>query len=80
MVIIPAEPWEDGEPLLIEFLTAAGEPIDTYHFVLGTEKIVYPSLLAGQDLSVTDDGDKVIVYGDGFKIPFDKETGLIFNR
>ncbi|WP_448776965.1 glycoside hydrolase family 2 TIM barrel-domain containing protein [Bacteroides congonensis] len=78
-VIIPAEPWEDGEPLLIEFLTAAGEPIDTYRFVLGTEKIVYPSLLAGQDLSVTDDGNKVIVCGDGFKIPFDKETGLIVN-
>ena len=50
-----------------------------YRFVLGTEKIIYPSLLAGQNLSVTDEGDKVIVHGNGFEIPFDKETGLIVN-
>ena len=37
------------------------------------------SLLAGQNLSVTDEGDKVIVHGNGFEIPFDKETGLIVN-
>lgn len=59
--------------------TAANELIDVYRFVLGTEKIIYPSLLAGQNLSVTDEGDKVIVHGNGFEIPFDKETGLIVN-
>ena len=79
MIVIPAEQWEEGEKLLVEFFTITGELIDAYCFVLGTEKIVYPSLVAGQNLSVTDVGDKVIVSGDSFNIPFDKETGLIVN-
>lgn len=79
VIVIPAEQWEDGEILQIEFFTATGELIDAYRFVLGVEKITYPSLLAGQNLSVTDKSDKMIVSGDGFKIPFDKETGLIVN-
>ena len=79
MIVIPAEQWENGETLQVEFFTAANELIDVYRFVLGTEKIIYPSLLAGQNLSVTDEGDKVIVHGNGFEIPFDKETGLIVN-
>lgn len=79
MMVIPAEHWEEGEPLLIEFFTAKGELIDAYRPILGTEKITYPSPLSGQKLTVADDGDKITVSGEGFEIPFDKTTGLIVN-
>lgn len=79
MLDIPAEQWEDGEPLLIEFFTAAGELIDADRFVLGKEKINYPTVLPGKALTVTNRGEQLAVAGDGFEIPFDKATGLICN-
>lgn len=79
MIVLPAEQWEEGEPLLIEFFTATGEMIDTYRPVLGKEKIDFPATLPGKTLSVKDNGSFVTVSGEGFEIPFDKETGLIVN-
>lgn len=78
-MVLPAEQWEAGEPLLIEFLTAAGELIDAYRPVLGEQKIDFPATLTGKTLSVKDDGALVTVSGEGFDIPFDKTTGLIVN-
>lgn len=77
MIAIPAEQWENGERLLVEFSAESGELIDAYCFWLGAEKMVYPSLLAGRDLSVVDESGRVIIRGDGFEIPFGKKTGLI---
>lgn len=74
---LPAEPWEEGEPLLIEFFTATGERIDAYRPVLGTERIAYPSMLSGGELKVTDRDGRITVGGEGFEVPFDKATGLI---
>lgn len=79
ILTIPAEAWEDGETLLIEFFTAQDERIDAYRPVLGREKITYPPLLREQKLSVVDNEDQVIVRGEEFEIPFDKTTGLIIN-
>lgn len=79
VLVLPAEQWEEGEPLLIEFFTAAGELIDAYRPVLGKEKIDFPATLAGKTLSVKENDDLVTVSGEGFEIPFDKATGLIVN-
>lgn len=79
MMVIPAEAWEEGETLLIEFFTMDGERIDAYRPVLGTERISYPSPLGGQKLSVKENDEKVTVSGEDFEIPFDKRTGLIVN-
>lgn len=77
VLLIPAEKWEEGEHLLIEFLTASGELIDAYNPVLGREKIDYPPTLAPGGLTVDESGDYVTIRGKGFEIPFHKETGLI---
>lgn len=79
ILTIPAEQWEEGQPLLIEFYTAKGELIDAYRHILGKEKITYPALLSGQKLTVSENVDKVIISGEGFEIPFDRTTGLIVN-
>lgn len=76
---IPAEQWEEGETVLVEFHTTNGELIDAYQFALGKEKINYPATLAGHTLSVKDNETTVVVSGEGFEIPFDKATGLIVN-
>ena len=79
MLMLSAEQWEENEPVLIEFFTTEGKLIDAYRPILGTEMIDYPSSLSGQKLSITDKEDKVTVSGEGFEIPFDKNTGLIVN-
>lgn len=77
LIQIPAEKWEEGECLLIEFFTKDGMLIDAYCPVLGSEKINYPSLPTGGKLSIKDDDAFITVCGNGFEIPFDKENGLI---
>lgn len=77
ILMVPAEQWEEGEHLLIEFLTAKGELIDAFNPVLGREKIDYPTHLAKGELTVDERGDYVTVRGNGFEIPFHKQTGLI---
>lgn len=77
VLLIPAEKWEEGEHVLIEFLTACGQQIDAYNPVLGTEKITYPAALVAGALTVDESDDYVTVRGNGFEIPFEKETGLI---
>lgn len=79
VIVIPAERWEEGEPLLVEFFTASGELIDAYRPTLGTEKVNYPSALSGQKLAIEEKDNIVTVRGEGFEIPFDKTTGLIVN-
>lgn len=76
---IPAEQWEESEKLLVEFFTSEGDLIDAYRPVLGVEKVDYPAVIDGEKLIVTDNGDKLMIRGEGFEIPFDKATGLIVN-
>lgn len=74
---IPAEEWNEGEPLVIEFFSAEGKLIDAYRLPLGTEKVVFPEIPAGDALSVEETDTLLIVRGRGFEVPFHKETGLI---
>lgn len=79
ILTIPAQAWEKGESVLIEFFTAEGELIDAYRPALGEAKINYPTALSGKELTVTEHDGQLIIAGDGFEIPFDKETGMIHN-
>lgn len=79
MVLLPPEQWEEGEKVVIEFSTVAGEIIDVYCFTLGTERITYPPLLSEHKMSVIDRGDRISVTGRDFDFPFNKATGLIVN-
>ena len=76
---IAGDSWESGEKLLIEFLTADEQLIDIYHVVLGQEKIELPRPVFQGSLTVEETEAFVIVRGNGFEIPFCKETGLICN-
>ncbi len=76
---LPAEQWEEGEKILIEFTSSDNQLIDAYNFILGKERIDYPSLLSGKTLTISDKDGKLTVSGNGFEIPFDKATGLIVN-
>lgn len=76
---IPAEKWEQGEYVLIEFFDTEGRLVDAYRFALGMEKIDFPSTTSGDKLSVEENGQFITVRGTGFEIPFNKETGLIMN-
>ena len=69
LLTIPAEQWEEGEKLLVEFFTSEGDLIDAYRPVLGVEKVDYPAVIDGEKLIVTDNGDKLMIRGEGFEIP-----------
>lgn len=77
ILTIPAEPWADGEPLVVEFRTADGSLIDSSRLTFGAERIEWPSKLPGGTLTVEESDTAVIVRGNGFTVPFDKRTGLI---
>lgn len=77
IVSIPAEEWEEGEHLLIEFIDANGELIDAYNPVLGKERVMFPSTLAKGELKVDESDEAITIRGNGFTVPFDKKTGLI---
>ena len=74
---IPAQDWQEGEPLFIEFRTAHGELIDAYRPVLGQEKTYFPDPLAVGRLNVERSDSMILINGNGFKVTFDPSTGLI---
>lgn len=77
MLVLPAEQWEAGQYVQIEFSTPSGELIDAYRPVLGAEKITYPATLTGETLTVQENDSLVIIQGNGFEVPFSKKSGLI---
>ncbi|WP_288734195.1 glycoside hydrolase family 2 TIM barrel-domain containing protein [uncultured Parabacteroides sp.] len=79
VVIIPAENWEEGSELLIRFFTAGGDLIDASLVTLGQPAITLPQSHRNGPLLVEENADRIVVKGDGFEIPFCKETGLICN-
>ena len=83
LLVIPAEAWEEGELLSICFYTATGELLDAEQFSLGSD---YHVRLADSEaspvngvLQVEETAGMMTIKGDGFEIPFSKETGLISN-
>ncbi len=79
VLIIPAENWEEGSELLIRFFTAGGDLIDASLVTLGQPAITLPQSHRNGPLLVEENADRIVVKGDGFEIPFCKETGLICN-
>jgi len=82
-LVIPAEAWEKGEPLSVRFYTATGELLDAEQVSLGCDNHIYLTDLksspANGVLQVEETADMITVKGNGFEIPFSKETGLICN-
>ena len=83
LLVIPAEAWEEGELLSICFYTATGEVLDAEQVSLGSD---YHVRLADSEaspvngvLQVEETAGMMTIKGDGFEIPFSKETGLICN-
>ena len=76
---IAGDRWESGEKLKIEFFTANNQLIDTYSITLGQEKIELPRPVYKGELKIEESDSQVVVKGNGFEIPFCKETGLICN-
>lgn len=79
IMAIPADDWQEGEALLVEFHTSKGALIDAYRFHIGEEKINYPLPLAESPLTVEENDSFVIVRSRYFEVPFCKQTGLITN-
>ena len=79
MLEIAGEQWENGEKLTVGFLTADDQLIDIYHIALGSETIELPRPVYQGGLNVEETDGQVIIKGNGFEIPFCKETGLICN-
>ena len=83
LLVIPAEAWEEGELLSICFYTATLELLDDEQVSLGSD---YHVRLADSEASpvngvllVEETAGMMTIKGDGFEIPFSKETGLICN-
>lgn len=83
LLVIPAEAWEEGELLSICFYTATDELLDAEQVSLGSD---YHVRLADSEASpvngvllVEETAGMMTIKGDGFEIPFSKETGLICN-
>lgn len=79
LLIIPAEAWQDGGELLLRFMAADGNLIDASMITLGEKKIDFPKPGHHGTLQVEDTPEQLIVKGNGFEIPFSKESGLICN-
>ncbi len=78
MLTVPAREWADGDSLSVDFLTAAGDLIDSYLFVIGQRNTTFPaSIASAKPLTVTETPAEITVQGDGFRVPFDRSTGLI---
>lgn len=77
MLIIPGEAWSSGKKVVVKFFTKEQELIDAYEITLGQEQPAVAVATRKGELAVTESGDKVVIKGDGFEIPFCKETGLL---
>mgnify|MGYP001344392234 CR=1 FL=1 len=76
---IDGDNWKTGEKLTLEFWTNDNHFIDGYHITLGEKKIKLPQPVYKGELSIEDTDTQIVIKGNGFEIPFSKETGLICN-
>ena len=82
LLVIPAEAWEKGEPLLVRFYTATGELLDAEQVSLGGDSygdVSQQMSPVSAQLQVEETPGQICVKGTDFEIPFSKETGLICN-
>lgn len=79
LLVIPSEDWTAGSELLVSFLDADGRLIDASLVALGQQTVALPQPTRKGTLQVEETPDRILVKGNGFEIPFCKETGLICN-
>ena len=78
-VSIPGMNWKSGDQLEVSFIASDNTIIDTEHISLGNKP---KEILKGErngGLEIVENSSQIIVKGDGFEIPFDKNDGLITN-
>lgn len=79
LLVIPSEDWSAGSELLVSFLDADGGLIDASLVTLGKQIVALPQPTRKGTLQVEETSDHILVKGNGFEVPFCKETGLICN-
>lgn len=79
LLVIPPEDWSAGSELLVSFLDADGGLIDASLVTLGKQIVALPQPTRKGTLQVEETSGRILVKGNGFEIPFCKETGLICN-
>lgn len=79
LLVIPSEDWKAGSDLLVSFLDADNELIDAFLVTLGQPVVALPQPTHKGALQLEETSDRFVVKGNGFEIPFSKETGLIDN-
>lgn len=76
-LLLPGESWKVGDQIFVEFYTADNLFIDAELITLGQEKIAFPANAYDEQLRIVESDDMIIVRGQDFTIPFNRETGLI---
>lgn len=79
LLVIPSEDWSAGSELLVSFLDADGGLIDASLVTLGKQTVALPQPTRKGTLQVEETSGRILVKGNGFEVPFCKETGLIYN-
>jgi beta-galactosidase len=75
-LVIPGMDWQDGTRVNIAFYTGNNMLVDEYNLQLGQRKTSMPALQEGQ-LTLKDEGDRMIIRGGAFSLSIDKTSGLI---
>lgn len=71
--------WEDADSFKVQFLHEDGSLIDEELITLKNRDKVIENRNLGGSLELVDQADYLIVKGDHFEIPFNKQTGLMEN-
>lgn len=71
--------WEDADSFKVQFLHEGGSLIDEELITLKNRDKVIGNRSLGGSLELVDQADYLIVKGDHFEIPFNKQTGLMEN-
>lgn len=74
---VPANKWQNGDEVFIEFIADNGMMIDAYTISMGRKTIVDQPTTG--KLCVAESPTELVVKGEHFTVPFDKATGLICN-
>lgn len=77
VLVVPGEDWKEGTAVEIAFYTAQGELIDKEQVSLGKPVVTLPRASRKGALTVEESDDFIRVKGQGFEIPFSRQSGLI---
>jgi len=73
---IPANSWNEGEELQIEFYQNDTLLVDRYKLALGDTRVHLPSCETGQ-LELVEEADRITLIGKEFRLDVNKKTGLL---